>query len=188
MSEREKEPTSPSFVVSDRRHFTSAGERRPEVPDEPSLVTPVIETGKAASGQAPQREAARPAAGPQPLKPPPQTAPAEPKPQAAPAAAEPEEGISFAAFLEDLYIGAMAQLGAAPPGAVARPEPDLQGARASIEILQLLQRKTQGNLTAEENQLFQEILYELRVAYVSVVQRMKAAATPPPPGPQRIRS
>ena len=35
-----------------------------------------------------------------------------------------------------------------------------------IDILALLEEKTRGNLTAEERQLLEQILYELRLRYV----------------------
>jgi len=35
-----------------------------------------------------------------------------------------------------------------------------------IEILSLLDRKTRGNLTAEERQMLEQVLYELRVRFV----------------------
>jgi hypothetical protein len=36
-----------------------------------------------------------------------------------------------------------------------------------IEILALLDQKTRGNLTAEERQVLEQVLYELRLRYVS---------------------
>ena len=35
-----------------------------------------------------------------------------------------------------------------------------------IDILALLEQKTRGNLTAEERQLLDQVLYELRLRYV----------------------
>ena len=37
-----------------------------------------------------------------------------------------------------------------------------------IEILSLLEEKTKGNLTAEERQVLEGVLYELRLRYVEV--------------------
>ena len=49
-------------------------------------------------------------------------------------------------------------------GAVA--EPNLDGAAEMIAILSLLEEKTRGNLTAEERQVLEEVLYELRMRFV----------------------
>jgi hypothetical protein len=37
-----------------------------------------------------------------------------------------------------------------------------------IAILTLLEEKTRGNLTAEERQLIEQVLYELRVRFLEV--------------------
>ncbi|MBX3372393.1 MAG: DUF1844 domain-containing protein [Phycisphaeraceae bacterium] len=60
-------------------------------------------------------------------------------------------------------------------GAVADPQGrgvmiDLEGARFSIDMLALLEAKTQGNLTAEEKSELTQILGELRTRYVQVTR------------------
>ena len=47
-----------------------------------------------------------------------------------------------------------------------RSELNLDGAAQMIEILSLLDQKTRGNLTAEERQMLEQVLYELRVRFV----------------------
>ena len=47
-------------------------------------------------------------------------------------------------------------------------EPNLDGAAQMIEILALLDQKTRGNLTAEERQVLEQVLYELRLRFVEV--------------------
>ena len=47
-------------------------------------------------------------------------------------------------------------------------EPHLPAAQQMIDILSLLEEKTRGNLTAEERQLLEQLLYELRVRFVEV--------------------
>jgi hypothetical protein len=49
-----------------------------------------------------------------------------------------------------------------------------------IEILALLEEKTRGNLTAEERQLVEQIVYELRLRFVEVSKQG------PGPEPSRI--
>lgn len=170
------EANEPSFVVTDRRHFTPSGERRPDVPEEVSTPAEVVEigAGKAASSAAASASQAAPAKGkspkgaPQPAAP----APAQPAPGDA-EYEEPEPGgpVNFLAFLESLYASAMMQLGAAAPGQLSRPEPDFEGARQTIDILGLLQQKTKGNLNPAEQQALEEILYELRMVYVQLTQK-----------------
>lgn len=46
---------------------------------------------------------------------------------------------------------------------------DLEAAQYQIELLALLQEKTRGNLTDDEDRLLRTILYELRTTYLRVV-------------------
>ncbi len=43
---------------------------------------------------------------------------------------------------------------------------DPQACHLQIDMLEVLQEKTEGNLTDDENKLLQSVLYELRMAYV----------------------
>jgi len=47
---------------------------------------------------------------------------------------------------------------------------NLPAAQQIIEILALLEEKTRGNLTAEERQFLEQIVYELRMRYVEVTK------------------
>ncbi len=51
--------------------------------------------------------------------------------------------------------------------------PDLEGARHSIDLLGVLQEKTKGNLTWEEQRLLENTLTELRFRYVQAVEARK---------------
>lgn len=44
---------------------------------------------------------------------------------------------------------------------------DIEMARQSIDILAMLKEKTEGNLTEEETKLLAQVLYELRMVFVS---------------------
>ncbi|MBI4313849.1 MAG: DUF1844 domain-containing protein [Candidatus Omnitrophica bacterium] len=124
-----------------------------------------------------QKPAGAPAA-PQP--------PREPagRPRPEPPAQEPEERESeshFMVFLSSLSMQAMMSLGELPvPGTNHRQE-DLEQARYLIDTIGLLQEKTQGNLTPEETQFLDNVLYELRVRYTQKTQ----PPLPPPPGTRR---
>jgi hypothetical protein len=56
-----------------------------------------------------------------------------------------------------------------------QPEPDFEAARHAIDLLGILQEKTKGNLTLEEQRLLENSLTELRFRYV------QASETPAPP-------
>jgi hypothetical protein len=78
-------------------------------------------------------------------------------------------GISFPAFVLSLAHTTAVHLGdVEDPMTGARGEPNLPAAQQMIEILALLELKTRGNLTAEERQLLEQILYELRMRFVEV--------------------
>ncbi|OHB67845.1 MAG: hypothetical protein A2Y77_10390 [Planctomycetes bacterium RBG_13_62_9] len=53
-------------------------------------------------------------------------------------------------------------------------EPDLNLARYNIDMLQALQEKTKGNLTAEEQKLLKNTLSELQMGYVSLANQLSA--------------
>ena len=64
------------------------------------------------------------------------------------------EGLSFTAFVLSLASTAAIHFGDLPDPSGERSEPNLVGAAQMIDILALLDRKTRGNLTAEERQQF----------------------------------
>jgi Domain of unknown function (DUF1844) len=75
--------------------------------------------------------------------------------------------LSFAAFVVSLATTAAIHLGdLADPTSGERLEPNLEGAAQMIAILTLLEEKTRGNLTAEERQMIEQVLYELRVRFL----------------------
>ena len=75
--------------------------------------------------------------------------------------------LSFTAFVISLASSAAIHFGDLPdPASGQRGEPNLEGAAQMIEILGLLENKTKGNLTAEERQVLESVLYELRLRFV----------------------
>ncbi len=86
--------------------------------------------------------------------------------------------MNFEKFIASLYMSALMQMGmAAPEG--GQPRVDLMGARQTIDIVGLLQEKTKGNLTSKEETMLQNVLYELRMAYLEMTNLIAKA---PPPG------
>ena len=76
--------------------------------------------------------------------------------------------LSFTAFVLSLASSAAIHFGDLPdPVSGRKAEPDLEGARQMIDILEMLDAKTRGNLTAEEREVLDQVLYELRMRYVS---------------------
>jgi len=74
--------------------------------------------------------------------------------------------IDFATFILSLSHSALLHLGEAP-----HPEDDahrvsLPLAKQTIDLLGLLEEKTKGNLTGEEERLITQILFDLRMRYV----------------------
>jgi hypothetical protein len=100
--------------------------------------------------------------------------------QSATSAAEGEgEGISFLAFVMSLAHTAAVHFGDIPdPVSGATGERNLPAAQQMIDILSLLEEKTRGNLTAEERQLLEQILFELRMRFVEASQPQSRIITP----------
>jgi hypothetical protein len=83
-----------------------------------------------------------------------------------------ESGISFAQFIISLGTTAAVHFGDLPdPVSGERGEPDLIAASQMIELLALLQAKTQGNLEPAEAKLLDDLLYDLRMRFVQAQQQ-----------------
>jgi hypothetical protein len=75
--------------------------------------------------------------------------------------------LTFTAFVLSLATTAAMHFGDLPdPMSGEAAQPNLDGAAQMIEILSLLEQKTRGNLTAEERQVLEQVLYELRMRFV----------------------
>ena len=75
--------------------------------------------------------------------------------------------LSFTAFVLSLASTAAIHLGdLADPATGEKSETNLEGASQMIDILSLLEEKTRGNLTAEERQVLEQVLYELRMRFI----------------------
>ena len=74
--------------------------------------------------------------------------------------------IDFANFVESLAQEALVHLGVLQHPETGKSERNLPLARQSIDILEMLQSKTQGNLEAGEKKLMHAVLHDLRLLYV----------------------
>jgi hypothetical protein len=205
MADKEKKP---EFVVTDRRLFSTDGELRQDVVDDeerraererekseaqrlvneeraaqqqpaPSSAvqaTSIVTDEAAADGPSAQEQHDSAAAYRESTREIDDRIEKEMRKQGQPHRAQDFE-ITFEKFVASIYMSALMQLGlAAPQG--AKPEVDLLGARQTIDTLALLQDKTKGNLTPAEQNMLQNCLYELRMAYLEVTNML----THPPQG------
>jgi hypothetical protein len=91
----------------------------------------------------------------------------------------PDSNINFASFILSLAATAAVHFGdRLEPGSTEQGPVDLQAAGQMIDILVLLEEKTRGNLTLEERQLLETILYELRLRFVEAQDQEKRIITP----------
>jgi hypothetical protein len=90
-----------------------------------------------------------------------------PKAAAAGAAQEvPLPEITFASFLVSLSSSAFISLGQIPDPVTGEKKKDLPLAKQTIDLMGMLREKTKSNLTSEEENLFDHLLYDLRMAYI----------------------
>jgi hypothetical protein len=144
-----KETNEPSgFKVVDRRSFNSEGARRDEEEAKVIKVQPPAPAERAARPQIVEPEAI--------------------EPQESDFSEEPS---GFETLVSYLSTTTMFQLGLlAGPGGERIP-PDMPNAQRTIDLLQVLQEKTQGNLTPNESRLLDDVLYELRMTFVELQKR-----------------
>jgi hypothetical protein len=76
--------------------------------------------------------------------------------------------IDFATFVLSLSHSALMHLGEAPNPETGSVEKNLALARQSIDLIGMLEEKTKGNLTGEEERLIGQILYDLRMRFVEL--------------------
>jgi hypothetical protein len=130
------------FQVKDRRRFTESGEARPDADvDEGGRATeaPEAKPAAAAAAEAKAEEPRRPRA---PLE------------------------INLSTFLISLSTQALMCLGEIPDPTTGQATTDLVAVQELIDIIEMLQQKTRGNVDETESRLFEKILFDLRMRYV----------------------
>ena len=136
------------FKITDRRKFTPEGNIRQE------------EQGQSApSKQTPPKKEEPPRAREEETQ---QTA-----------GQDSPETINFASFLLSLATTGMVHLGEIPEPTTGQKTENLEAARQMIDILTILKEKTAGNLAADESQLLENLLYELRMKFLSQSKAIK---------------
>jgi len=74
--------------------------------------------------------------------------------------------INFATFIISLNASALLHLGAMEDPATGKKVKNLPMGKQTIDILGMMEEKTKGNLSKEEENLLKNILYDLRIIYV----------------------
>ena len=133
------------FVVKDRRIFADGTVDDAETEEKEA---PAAEAEEAAESQ--------------------ETADASAEQQQEPQPQFPE--INFATFVASLNASALLQLGAIEDPTTGQKNKNLPMAKQTIDILSMLQEKTAGTLSEEEENLLKNILYDLRIMYVKEKQ------------------
>lgn len=74
--------------------------------------------------------------------------------------------INFTNFVLSLSTSALFHFGDFPETEGGTPQKNLPAVKQTIDILDMLREKTQGNLDKNESDLIQGVLYELKMRYV----------------------
>jgi hypothetical protein len=82
--------------------------------------------------------------------------------------------IDFATFVVSLSHSATLHLGEVPHPETNRIERNLTLAKQTIDLLGVLEEKTKGNLTGEEERLLTQVLFDLRMHFVEIQKKTEA--------------
>jgi hypothetical protein len=74
--------------------------------------------------------------------------------------------IDFSTFILSLNSSVLVQLGLLEDPATGQKTKNILVAKQTIDLLAMLEEKTQGNLTGDEANILKNILYELRMLYI----------------------
>jgi hypothetical protein len=174
-----------TFKVTDRRLFNSDGTPREMTPEEKqesaSSATPGA-TVASTDAQATVSSQPKPVASEQPRaeqRPPQPSAAAKDRepPEVEPADAR--DPASFVNFIMSIASNAASSLGMMEHPVTHEREVDLELAKHWIDVLGMLQKKTRGNLTSQEQQMVEGLLSDLRMQFVSLAESPRANVAPP---------
>jgi hypothetical protein len=140
-----KKEGKPEFVVKDRRIFADGNldAKEKEKEEEKKEASPAEEKKEAAAKEPDEKPEAE-------EQEPPLQFPA----------------INFSTFVASLNASALLHLGIIEDPSSGTKNKSLPMAKQTIDILSMLQEKTAGNLSDEEENLLKNILYDLRIMYV----------------------
>jgi hypothetical protein len=78
--------------------------------------------------------------------------------------------LGFSTFILSLSTSALVHLAELPDPISNEKKINLPLAKQTIAIIEMLKEKTKGNLTEEEDQLIEDLLYDLRLKYVETAK------------------
>lgn len=93
---------------------------------------------------------------------------------------------SFPALVLTLAAGVLQNLGLVENPLTKKSEKNIALAKRTIDMLSMLKEKTRGNLEREEEQLLNELLYDLKIKYVKAEGKVEGEPQEPEgEGPER---
>lgn len=99
------------------------------------------------------------------------------KDHSSPASSQSDAGtappMTFQSLLLSLSTTAMLQMGLLAAPGQDQPEKDMEGAKQTIDILQILKEKTARNLSEEESQLLEASLFDLKMWYLKATDNVR---------------
>jgi hypothetical protein len=161
----------PNFKVTDRRLFNADGSPRdlpPEEKSEPKVVQ-ASEPAAAAAAAEPARAETPPSATEA------ETFPEEEEEFSAEDLADARDPASFMSFVMSIASNAASSLGMMEHPVTHQREVDVEVGKHWIDVLGMLEKKTNGNLTTQEKRLLEGLLADLRMQYVSLVNSPQQA-------------
>ncbi len=144
MADNEETSGKKTINVVDRRRFDSSGEERPEIHHTESQHA----ESQGTKGQAAQTQ-----------------------PGFTMESAPDKEEVAFGSFIMSLATQVLMQMGEMPAPKGMEIPVDLEAARQTIDIIAMLQRRTRGNVSAEEARFLEELLHSLRSSYVVATKK-----------------
>lgn len=81
--------------------------------------------------------------------------------------------LTFSNFIMSLAQTAYVQLGIIEDPFSKQKNAELKDAKNTIDLIEMLQEKTKGNLTQDEQELIEDVLYDLRMKYLYETDKEK---------------
>lgn len=78
--------------------------------------------------------------------------------------------VTFTAFIMSLNTAALFHLGEIPDPATGKTAQDLVLAKHTIDTLDILEKKTKGNLSEDEKNILEKFTYDLKMRYIQVAR------------------
>jgi hypothetical protein len=158
----------PNFKVTDRRLFNADGSPRDLAPEEKPEPPPALEASVTTDrvATATQSEPTAPDQGPTDSSESFETDEPEMSEEEIAGAQDPA---SFVNFLMSIASNAAAALGMMEHPVTHQRDVDIELGKHWIDVLGMLEKKTKGNLTSQEQKMIEGLLADLRMQYVSLV-------------------